>query len=75
MPKMSDVYRVTFTRHPYANEPFVWQVSEPVEVTAMHEDTAVKMARRSLGLDDRADADRWTVKECLNLGAWNRVYQ
>lgn len=75
MPKMSNVFRITFTRNPLPNEPFYWQTTEPVEITAMHQDTAEKMARRSLGLDARDDADRWIVKECENLGPWNRVYQ
>lgn len=75
MPRMSNVYKITFHRNPLATEPYTWQTSETAEVTSMHEDTAIRLARASLGIDQRDDADRWVVKECLNLGAWNRVYQ
>lgn len=75
MPKMSNVYQITFHRNPYAHEPFHWESSEMVEVEAMDQATAVRLARRSLGLDTRPDADRWIVKECLNRGSWNKFYQ
>jgi hypothetical protein len=75
MPKMANVYRITFHRQPYANEAYTWQTSEQVEVTSMHQDNAVRLARASLGIDAGADADRWVVKECLNAGAWNKVFK
>ena len=75
MPRMQNVYKITFHRNPPATEPYTWQTSEQVEVHAMDEATAVRLARRSLDLDAGADADRWVVKLCENHGAWNKFYK
>ena len=69
MPIMSNVYQIVLHRIPYAHEPFYWETSEPFEITAMNEHTARRLALRT---NDVGDPDRWVVKSCANLGAWNR---
>jgi len=64
---MAHVFTVTFHQPPAPGAAFKYNISEPVEVHAMDESTAVRLARRSLELDDS-----WLVRDCSDAGAWNK---
>ncbi len=67
MPHMAHVFTVRFHQKPAPGADFKWPMTEPIEVEAMDEATALRLARRSLELDDS-----WLVRECRDLGAWNK---
>ena len=66
MALMANAYRVIFHKAPAPNEPFRWSIKGEL-VTAMTEDVAVRLARRSLELDDT-----WLVRSVEDLGKWNQ---
>lgn len=67
MPRMAHVFTVRFHQPPAPGAVFRYKIAEPVEVHAMDEATAVRLARRSLDLDDT-----WLLRACTDAGAWNR---
>ncbi len=67
MPKMANIYTITYHKQPAPGEPYKWSITEPIEISAMTQDVAERLGRRVLKLDDT-----WLVRECLNAGAWNK---
>lgn len=67
MPHMARVFDIRFHQAPQPGQPFKWHISDNVEIFAMSEATAVRLARRALGLDDT-----WHVRKVLDHGPWNK---
>jgi len=63
MSHQSHRYQIRFHCRPAPGEPFRWQISDPVEVTALTAVTAERLARHLTGVDNN-----WQVRECLDLG-------
>ena len=69
MPFMTHVFDVTFHRQPAPGAPFKWDISETVQVTAMDQQSAERLARRSLGLDEQ-----WRLRSAQDRGTWKKFY-
>ena len=69
MPRMTHVFDVTFHQAPAPGEPFKWNISDTIQVTALDAASAQRLARRVLMLDES-----WLVRECQDHGAWNKFY-
>ena len=69
MPHMAHVFDVRFHQAPQPGQPFKWHISDNIQVEAMTEANAVRLARRALGLDDT-----WLVRKVLDHGAWNKFH-
>jgi hypothetical protein len=69
MPYRSHNFRVQFHRQPLPREPFAWRTSDSIEVTALNATGAQRLARSLLKIDQLPDADRWFLRECLQLEA------
>lgn len=66
MAQMANAYRVIFHKAPQPGAPFKWSIKGEL-VTAMTQDVAIRLARRSLELDDT-----WLVRTVEDLGKWNK---
>jgi hypothetical protein len=66
MAHLANAYRVVFHRAPQHDEPFRWHIRGEL-VTAFSEDVAIRLARRSLDLDDS-----WRLRVVEDLGKWNQ---